>query len=100
MGSAIDKCQVCGEHAACNDDDVCGKCLTGRFGELGETLYGLGVESFEVCNGPQPGDFGGSYVALYGVIDHATGDIIGSGDTTSEALADAIETVRGWEAAS
>ena len=31
-----------------------------------------------------------------GVFDPDTGDIIGSGESESEALADALQTVRGW----
>jgi hypothetical protein len=33
---------------------------------------------------------------IIGIVDDETGDIIGSGDTEQEAIADAIETARRW----
>jgi hypothetical protein len=98
MGMAIDKCEACGEYEHTSDAGKCGRCHAAEHGELGSQLYELGVESFDLDREPWGRWVDGEYVIGWGVVDHSTGDIIGSGDSASEALADAIETVRGWEA--
>ena len=58
-------------------------------------LSGDGVASFEVVEETMRDAFDMSF-QVFGVMDHSTGDIIGSGDAPSEALEDAIKTARGW----
>lgn len=65
---------------------------SGETEELANDLERLGVASMSFSRCEETG--------LLGVVDDETGDIIGSGESVSEALADAIKTARGWEARS
>lgn len=91
MGQAIDKCSCCGKVGPTSDNDLCGSCEAFRVGgQLGRELHAAGVESFEVDLS------GAAELGLVGILDHSTGDIIGSGVTEAEAFRDAIETAKGW----
>ncbi len=57
--------------------------------ELADDLARLGVARFSFSRCEE--------TRLLGVTDDETGDIIGSGESVSEAIADACKTVRGWE---